>query len=629
MPKPPPTRREKAATARSHSPASTAATSGASRAAEAPRSPSQRRTSRGGGAALSAASAAAVTLAPLPCGRPRLTTWAPAASARSAVPSLGGVVADPERGRREGAAQRRHRRPDPVGLVAGGDDHRQLAPALGSRSSPSPGSFVARPATLEPRARVLSPPMADIEAHITGNVWKIEVAVGDAGLRRRHGRDPRVDEDGDPGRVRRGRRRQGDPLRGGPGGERRRCPRSPGVGAPMNEQLAGGKLELDRPAEAVARLRISNPERRNALDHEILDALAEALPAARPRDRDPLRPDHRRAAGLLRRLRHRDDRRGAPSSATPRRSSPTPSTRRWRRSPSHPWPTVAAINGHCLGGGLELAITCDLRICAAGAQLGMPPAKLGLIYGHTGLRKFLDAIGLARTKELFLTGRNYSASRAERFGLVNEVVDDDRLGHEAVQLAAAIAANAPLSMRGNKSAINLLNALAGTEPAAGGGAGRAARVLLRLRRPARGDPRLRREAAAAVDRRMSAAARERAGRLGPDDGGADRADRRDRPGDAAAAARRRAPRRRLRGAAAGDRRPAALDQGGADDLPARARALRRHHPLARAAAGGERGGPARRRALGPQGRVRARPRPPRARRRARARPPRPSSATSR
>ena len=70
---------------------------------------------------------------------------------------------------------------------------------------------------------------------------------------------------------------------------------------------------------------------------------------------------------------------------------------------------MAAINGHCLGGGLELAITCDLRICAAGAKLGMPPAKLGLIYGHTGLRKFLDTIGLARTKELFLTGRNFEA----------------------------------------------------------------------------------------------------------------------------------------------------------------------------------------------------------------------------
>jgi enoyl-CoA hydratase/carnithine racemase len=124
---------------------------------------------------------------------------------------------------------------------------------------------------------------------------------------------------------------------------------------------------------------------------------------------------------------------------------------------NHPWPTVAAINGHCLGGGLELAITCDLRICAAGAQLGMPPAKLGLIYGHTGLRKFLDTIGLARTKELFLTGSNLDAERAERIGLVNQVHGEDRLEEAAIELAAAIAANAPLSMRGNKHAIEVLN----------------------------------------------------------------------------------------------------------------------------------------------------------------------------
>jgi enoyl-CoA hydratase/carnithine racemase len=119
---------------------------------------------------------------------------------------------------------------------------------------------------------------------------------------------------------------------------------------------------------------------------------------------------------------------------------------------------VAMINGHCLGGGLELAITCDMRVCAAGAKLGMPPAKLGLIYGHTGLRKFLDTIGLARTKELFLTGRNVEAERAEEIGLVNEVVADDELEEAGVELAGAIAANAPLSMRGNKQAIEVLNA---------------------------------------------------------------------------------------------------------------------------------------------------------------------------
>ena len=123
---------------------------------------------------------------------------------------------------------------------------------------------------------------------------------------------------------------------------------------------------------------------------------------------------------------------------------------------SHPWPTLAAINGHCLGGGLELAVTCDLRICAAGAKLGMPPAKLGLIYGHTGLRKFLDVIGLPQTKELFLTGRNLGAVRAAEIGLVNEVVEDEGLEAAGVELAAEIAANAPLSMRGNKRAIETL-----------------------------------------------------------------------------------------------------------------------------------------------------------------------------
>jgi enoyl-CoA hydratase/carnithine racemase len=86
----------------------------------------------------------------------------------------------------------------------------------------------------------------------------------------------------------------------------------------------------------------------------------------------------------------------------------------------------------------------------------MPPAKLGLIYGHTGLRKFLATIGLARTKELFLTGRNLDAARAEEINLVNEVFADEELEGESVALAAAIAENAPLSMRGNKHAIDLL-----------------------------------------------------------------------------------------------------------------------------------------------------------------------------
>src|SRR3954452_7876308 len=224
----------------------------------------------------------------------------------------------------------------------------------------------------------------------------------------------------------------------------------------MEERFAGGKLLLDHPAEAVTRLTISNPERRNALDHEILDSIAEVLPQL---DRGI---EHRCVllTGAPPLFSAGYDIAGIPEESFERDAEALvahPFHAAMEAISRHPWPTLAAINGHCLGGGLELAVSCDLRICAAGAQLGMPPAKLGLIYGHTGLRKFLDTIGLPRTKELFLTGRNLDAAKAERIGLVNEVADDDRLGSEAVELAAAIAANAPLSMRGNKSAIDLLN----------------------------------------------------------------------------------------------------------------------------------------------------------------------------
>lgn len=221
-------------------------------------------------------------------------------------------------------------------------------------------------------------------------------------------------------------------------------------------ELAAGKLKLDRPADAVARLTIDNPEKRNALDHEILAAIAEIMPqldqgietrcvlitGAPPvfsagYDIGSI-PDDRfeqEAEALVAHPYH------AAINAIER----------------HPWPTVAAINGHCLGGGLELAISCDLRICANDALLGMPPAKLGLIYGHTGLKKFLDTIGLPRTRELFFTGQNIDADRADQIGLVNRVVPSDELADSALQLATGIAANAPLSMRGNKQVIETLN----------------------------------------------------------------------------------------------------------------------------------------------------------------------------
>ena len=224
----------------------------------------------------------------------------------------------------------------------------------------------------------------------------------------------------------------------------------------MSEELASGKVRLDSPAEAVARIRIDNPERRNALDHEILDAIAEAMPSL---DRG-IETRCVLITGAPPVFSAGYDIATIPSDTFERDAEALvahPFHAAMEAIAKHPWPTVAAVNGHCLGGALELAISCDLRICAAGAKLGMPPAKIGLVYGHTGLRKFLDTVGLARTKELFLTGRNLDAARAEQIGLVNEVVPDEALEDASIELAAEIAANAPLSMRGNKSAIDTLN----------------------------------------------------------------------------------------------------------------------------------------------------------------------------
>jgi enoyl-CoA hydratase/carnithine racemase len=234
------------------------------------------------------------------------------------------------------------------------------------------------------------------------------------------------------------------------------APRRRGETGGEPEPLAGGKLVLDRPAEAVARLTISNPQRRNALDHEILNALAEVMPSL---DRGiETRCVVITGAGEVFSAGY--DIAGIPEEAFAEEAEALvahPFHAAMEAVSAHPYPVLAAINGHCLGGGLELAIRCDLRLSAISAKLGMPPAKLGLIYGHTGLQRFIDVVGVARTKELFLTGRNLSAPRAMAIGLVHDTVLDEKLEEAAVDLAAEVAANAPLSLRGNKHAIETLN----------------------------------------------------------------------------------------------------------------------------------------------------------------------------
>jgi enoyl-CoA hydratase/carnithine racemase len=130
-----------------------------------------------------------------------------------------------------------------------------------------------------------------------------------------------------------------------------------------------------------------------------------------------------------------------------------------------PYPTLASLSGHTIGGGLELALACDLRIAADNVKLGMPPAKLGLVYSHTGLRRFLDTIGAARTRELFLLGKYIDAPRALGWALVNRICAPEDLESATLAMASEIAGNAPLSQKGNKRVIAALLDAAGRLPA--------------------------------------------------------------------------------------------------------------------------------------------------------------------
>lgn len=225
--------------------------------------------------------------------------------------------------------------------------------------------------------------------------------------------------------------------------------------------LADGKLLLDEPSPGVARLTISNPAKRNALDHPILDALTATLgeladPSSEARCVIVTGANGMFSAGY--------DIGEIPDEEFEERAEALvahPFTEAIDALEAFPYPTLAVLPGHTIGGGLELALACDLRVAKGSIKLGMPPAKLGLVYSHTGLRRFIDAIGAARTRELFLLGRYVDAETALSWGLVNRVTPEEDLEAAALELAAELATNAPLSQRGNKRVIEALLAQRG------------------------------------------------------------------------------------------------------------------------------------------------------------------------
>lgn len=197
---------------------------------------------------------------------------------------------------------------------------------------------------------------------------------------------------------------------------------------------------------------IDNLSKRNALDFQALDEIEEACGAAA---RDGIRCLVLRGAGEeafssgfdLAEMAQTSRRGERPDEAVERAAEALSAV---------PCPTLAFLNGFAFGGGFELAVTCDLRVARAGVKLAMTPAKLGVVYPEGGLRRFLDLVGSARARELFFTGRAIEAETALSWGLVNRVAPPAVAEADTLALAAEIAENAPLAVRGMKRILRLL-----------------------------------------------------------------------------------------------------------------------------------------------------------------------------
>lgn len=218
---------------------------------------------------------------------------------------------------------------------------------------------------------------------------------------------------------------------------------------------------LSQESGKILTLTLNRPEKRNALTPEMLVRVHEELRFHGSQDRVRvviLRGEGERAFSS-----------GYDINAIPTGVSPEVEKLLQNKSPfelavdsivDFPYPVIAMLNGFAFGGACDLAVACDMRIAADHVQMGMVPARLGMVYFPEGLQRFVRTIGLPRTKEMFFTARRYKADRLKEMGMVDHVLPQDELAAFTYTLAEEIAANAPLSLRGIKRILNLLSASA-------------------------------------------------------------------------------------------------------------------------------------------------------------------------
>ena len=257
----------------------------------------------------------------------------------------------------------------------------------------------------------------------------------------------------------------------------------------------------------VRHLVLNRPEKRNALNGELIARAPRGRRRGRRRPRRPLRRHPRRGPDVL--LAAWTSARLAALAADPGR------LREFRRPILEAWnlleemakPTICQIHGACIGGAMELALACDLRVMAADAVIGMPETRIGLIPDVGGSSRLPAVVGLGRAKELVMTGKLIDGDEAERIGLVNRVAPADELDAATDALVGELLACAPVAVGHAKRVMD-----AAAKPGAGGHArarGHGAGAVRAHRGLRRGRAGVRREAPARVQRALSGATRRR------------------------------------------------------------------------------------------------------------------------
>jgi enoyl-CoA hydratase len=202
-------------------------------------------------------------------------------------------------------------------------------------------------------------------------------------------------------------------------------------------------------AKRTALVRLNRPKQLNALNGAVMDALCEALEAL---DRDAavraiVVTGNERAFAAGADI-------GEMADATPVDMLTSNRIGQWDRIRRIGKPVIAAVNGWCLGGGCELAMTLDLILAGEGAKFGQPEINIGVIPGAGGTQRLTRAIGKSRAMEMILTGEPMDAGEAAARGLVARVVADELVVEDALALAATVAGKSPVALRLAKEAVN-------------------------------------------------------------------------------------------------------------------------------------------------------------------------------